>query len=75
MHEEFIRQQIASGAARDEQRADRLIADIAGAYWPGGAADQPHPVALDWLRHWRPATSCAALPACSCTRGRCAICN
>ena len=75
MHGEFIRHQIASGAARDVEQADRLIAEIAGAYWPGRGADHIHPIALDWLRHWRPTTSCAAVPVCSCARGHCAICN
>ena len=75
MREEFIREQIVSGAARDVIQARRLIADIAGAYWPGGAGDRVDPVALDWLRRWRPATASAATPTCSCAHGHCTICN
>lgn len=75
MREEFIRDQIASGAVTDVAQARRLIADIAGAYWPGGAGDRVDPVALDWLRRWRPATASAAIPTCSCPRGHCTICN
>jgi hypothetical protein len=75
MHEEFIREQIASGAATDVVQARRLIADIEGAYWPGGARDRVDPVALDWLRRWRPATASAAIPRCSCAHGQCSICN
>jgi hypothetical protein len=75
MHEEFIRQQIKSTAARDARQTRRLMALIADACWPSGGGDRVDPVALDWLRRWGPSRSRAALPACSCARGRCALCN
>jgi hypothetical protein len=75
MHEDFIRQQIQSTAARDTRQTRNLIALIAGACWPSGGGDRTDPVALDWLRRWGPARSRAALPVCSCARGHCAVCN
>jgi hypothetical protein len=75
MHDEFIREQIQSVAARDESEARTVIGRIAIACWPGGTADRIEPGALAWVRRWRPASAAAALPVCSCPAGRCAVCN
>jgi hypothetical protein len=75
MHDDFIRKQIAAVAGRDDRQLHRLIAFIASACWPGGAADRREPVAADWLRRWRPAGSSPAVPVCSCADGHCALCN
>ena len=75
MHEDFIREQIASGAARDPGAARCVIARLAVACWPGGSADRAEPGALDWVRRWHPASAGTGLPVCSCAAGRCAVCN
>lgn len=43
--------------------------------WPGGADDRLEPAALDWLRHWRPQRAAALIRVCSCSTGRCRVCN
>jgi len=43
--------------------------------WPGGSRDRSEPVALEWVRRWGPRRIGALLPACSCTAGRCRVCN
>ena len=43
--------------------------------WPGGLADRSEPAALEWVRRWGPSRLTADMPDCSCTHGRCAICN
>lgn len=71
MSDDFIRKQIASITADGSDPAGRLAA----ACWPGGVADRSEPVALKWLRRWHPARSAAPLPVCSCSAGRCSVCN
>jgi hypothetical protein len=75
MHDDLIRQHIAQVAKRDDASRQRLIARIAERCWPGGTGDRVEPVALHWLRHWRPAQSVAPLPVCTCASGRCGVCN
>jgi hypothetical protein len=48
---------------------------LASTCWPGGPADRMEPVALEWVRRWRPARAAVTLPECSCSTGRCPICN
>lgn len=55
--------------------AARLAARSLRAGWPGGVADSARPAAHAWLSRWRPARIGAPLPACSCPRGHCAVCN
>lgn len=43
--------------------------------WPGGSADHLDPIALEWVRRWRPARAAVALPECTCHTGHCLICN
>jgi hypothetical protein len=43
--------------------------------WPGGVEDRSEPIAVQWLRRWRPDMITGRLPACSCRRGHCAVCN
>ncbi|HEY2653749.1 MAG TPA: hypothetical protein VGI50_17640 [Solirubrobacteraceae bacterium] len=68
----FIRHQIEQSAARERPT---VIGRIVATCWPGGTADRAELVAHGWLRHWRPATANLVLPACSCTGGRCTVCN
>lgn len=72
---------------RDEDPPKRIHAIVADAdfargtetlattCWPGGTADRTEPIALEWVRRWRPARAAVALPECTCASGRCAICN
>lgn len=73
--DEPIRRHIEAVAARQEAETRRLVARLARACWPTGVDDRTQPAALNWVRRWRPARIGAAIPACSCTRGRCAVCN
>lgn len=73
--DEPIRRHIENVAARRESETDRLVGRIVHASWPAGLDDRMQPAALNWLRRWYPARIGAAIPACSCTAGRCAICN
>lgn len=72
MDNDFIREQIERAA---EQERPATIARIVVKCWPGGTADRAEPVALGWLRLWRPDTAALVLPACSCAAGRCTVCN
>jgi hypothetical protein len=72
MDDDFIRKQIELLAARDRPTATSRIVAMC---WPGGTADRAEPVALRWLRRWRPATADLVLPVCSCSGGHCAVCN
>lgn len=64
-------------AAAPLRRADsrRLVALMVSACWPGGPADRTERVAINWLRQWHPEPVAAELPECSCSTGRCVICN
>ncbi len=73
MDEDFIREQIHTLHGRGGHRA--AFARALAACWPGGPADRSDPVAMGWLRYWRPATARLVLPSCSCGAGHCAVCN
>ena len=75
MDREELRRHIDSAAPLAGREARRLAALILGACWPGGPEDRTERVALAWLRKWRPEQMAAELPACSCSTGRCRICN
>jgi hypothetical protein len=68
-----LRQHIESAAPRGGPRAIRLASLILGACWPGGPADRTERAALEMLRRWTSAE--AELPVCSCSTGRCVLCN
>ena len=75
MDDDFIRTQIEALAARTRREDRTIVRRIQTACWPGGVADRAESVALRWLRQWRPASANLVLPACSCSRGHCALCN
>jgi len=75
MDDDFIRKQIEALAARSGRAHPSAVGRILTTCWPGGVADRAEPVALRWLRQWRPATANLALPTCSCAGGRCSVCN
>ena len=44
--------------------------------WPGGHADRLDPAAVEWVRRWAPArVQERFIDDCSCSGGRCAVCN
>jgi hypothetical protein len=75
MDREELRHHIDAAAPGRGPTAARLAALIVSACWPGGPEDRTERVALDWLRQWRPGHLVADLPACSCSTGRCVVCN
>ncbi|MEA2211397.1 MAG: hypothetical protein QOF83_1345, partial [Solirubrobacteraceae bacterium] len=60
---------------RDPAGAQGLVQSISAACWPGGAHDRADPVAVEWVRRWRPRAGHAVRAVCSCRVGRCALCN
>jgi hypothetical protein len=66
---------VAAVAARTEAETDRLASMLRTWCWPGGASDRHEPTALEWVRRWGPSRLTAQPLDCSCTRGRCAVCN
>jgi hypothetical protein len=70
-----LRQHIESAVRRAEPEGRRETSRLLGACWPGGAEDRTERAALAWVRRWRPARAGAPLPVCSCTAGRCLVCN
>jgi hypothetical protein len=75
MTREELRHHIDSAAPRGGTESRRLAALILSACWPGGPEDRTERAALDWLRHGQPGQINAELPACSCSTGRCVLCN
>jgi hypothetical protein len=66
---------VASIEGRTTGDTDRLATMLRTWCWPGGASDRREPAALEWVRRWRPSRLTAQPAACSCVRGRCAVCN
>ena len=66
---------IESIATRTRAETERLIATLARTCWPRGLGDRTEPPALDWVRRWGPARLTAATLDCSCSQGRCSVCN
>jgi len=76
MDREELRHHIDSAAPHvGGAAATQLSALIFSACWPGGAEDRSERAALEWLRQWHPDHSTAELPSCSCSTGRCVVCN
>jgi hypothetical protein len=69
-----IREHIES-AGRSSAEGRMLMTLIIGACWPGGAEDRTEPAARRWLKRWRPVRVAVAVPDCSCSSGRCPLCN
>jgi hypothetical protein len=60
---------------RSPDDGDRLADALFVRCWPAGADDRLDPIAVEWVRRWTPRTLIAARLDCSCSNGRCAICN
>lgn len=66
---------VSSVGSRTPDAADRLAHALLERSWPGGIDDRLDPVAIEWVRRWRRTTLAAAEIDCSCSDGRCGICN
>ena len=66
---------IESIATRTHVETAQLIATLGRTCWPRGIADRTEPPALEWVRRWGPARLTAATLDCSCSQGRCSVCN
>jgi hypothetical protein len=75
MPQQPIHHYIAQAAGRSEGETRALILRMISSSWPGGTEDRSEPIAAQWLRRWRPDIIVGRLPACSCRRGHCAVCN
>jgi hypothetical protein len=73
--EDRIREHILTVAGRDAMATASLARRIQRVCWPGGVADRIEPSARHWLERWRPARAAGPVPACSCARGHCTVCN
>jgi len=74
MTDDWIRRNLAAliaGAHRSSSEHGLTHGCLPGA----ASADRSEPAARQWLRRWRPARAAAAVPVCSCTTGRCVVCN
>jgi hypothetical protein len=74
-HETLVTALIETIATWTDADKDRLASMLGTHCWPGGVPDRQEPARMEPLRHWRPGGPSPAMPACSCARGRCAICN
>ena len=70
-----IEAHITRVAARTEGETQGIVSAAVRHCWPGGSADSSEPWGREWVRRWGPARSVAPLLACSCAKGRCALCN
>jgi hypothetical protein len=71
----LIASHIASTSRRSRAETGRLVTTLLHGSWPGGEGDRSEPVALEWVRRWRPARAAILPPACSCRDGYCTLCN
>jgi hypothetical protein len=66
---------IESIAGRTHAETERLVTTLGRTCWPRGVADRTEPPALEWVKRWGPARLTAATVDCSCSEGRCLVCN
>lgn len=66
---------IESIATRTHVETAQLVATLGRTCWPRGLGDRTEPPALEWVRRWGPSRLTAATLDCSCSQGRCAVCN
>jgi hypothetical protein len=75
MTPEELRRHIDAAAPHGGSESRRLAALILSACWPDGPEDRTQRAARDWMRRWRPEQITGQLPVCSCSTGRCVLCN
>jgi hypothetical protein len=75
MNPRELHEHIKAASRRAAPEAHRHTSRLLRACWPGGSQDRSERAALAWVQRWRPERIGAKLPACSCSTGRCAVCN
>jgi hypothetical protein len=74
-HETLVTALIETIATWTDADKDRLASMLGAHCWPGGILDRQDPLGIEPLRRWQPGGTTPPIPACSCARGRCAVCN
>ena len=74
-HETLVAALIETVATWTDADKDRLASMLGAHCWPGGILDRTNPRGRESVRRWQPGGTLPAIPACSCARGRCAVCN
>jgi hypothetical protein len=74
-HETLVAALIETVATWTDADKDRLASMLGAHCWPGGILDRNSPRGRESVRGWQPGGTLPAIPACSCARGRCAVCN
>jgi hypothetical protein len=65
-----LSEHIESISTRADRDTARLLAALIGK-----PSDRSEPGALDWVRRWGPRRVSFTPPPCSCSVGRCRVCN
>jgi|1185.fasta_scaffold200403_2 hypothetical protein len=65
---------VAEIEGRNEGASDALMARLRARCWPA-SSDRSVPPAAEWVRRWGPNRQVALPLDCSCSAGRCAVCN
>lgn len=65
---------VAEIEGRTARESEALAGRLRARCWPE-SSDGLVPVAVEWVRRWGPSRSFASSLECSCTAGRCAVCN
>ena len=61
---------------RTDTQTDFIMAALVRSTWPGGIGDRLEPAAAEWVRRWGPAgVTPQYVESCSCSDGRCGVCN
>ena len=63
---------VAAITDRTDAQSAALAAALAARWSP---PDRHDPVALEWLRRWKPTPAHFPPPACTCAYGHCLVCN
>lgn len=66
---------LQSLSTRTDDQLAQLVARLESRSWPGGASDRTVPAALTWVRRWGPGRVGPVAVGCSCSTGRCDVCN
>jgi hypothetical protein len=75
MDQDELRKHIKAAAPHGDLQAQRLAGFILRACWPRGPEHRDERAAREWIRNCHPDLVTARLPVCSCSTGRCMLCN
>jgi hypothetical protein len=74
-HDTLVTALIETIATWTDADKDRLASMLGSHCWPGGILDRKEPAGTQPLVERWPGGPIPPIPACTCLRGRCAICN